>query len=124
VLQSPMAEDDAPRATTVLEGGHGLPFLDGNASPMSLRSCCQSVASTFSTSPYYTGIFGFRKAGDLGFEPRLTDPESVVLPLHQSPCDLSGMSYVDFSRSSFYDAANYATTCAALRPDERNFQSG
>src|SRR5262245_63637958 len=25
------------------------------------------------------------KAGDLGFEPRLTDPESVVLPLHQSP---------------------------------------
>src|SRR5271157_6512606 len=26
-------------------------------------------------------------AGDLGFEPRLTDPESVVLPLHQSPRD-------------------------------------
>lgn len=25
------------------------------------------------------------KAGDLGFEPRLTEPESVVLPLHQSP---------------------------------------
>jgi integrase len=25
------------------------------------------------------------KAGDLGFEPRQTDPESVVLPLHQSP---------------------------------------
>src|SRR5690349_10288793 len=25
------------------------------------------------------------KTGDLGFEPRLTDPESVVLPLHQSP---------------------------------------
>lgn len=23
--------------------------------------------------------------GDLGFEPRQTDPESVVLPLHQSP---------------------------------------
>lgn len=25
------------------------------------------------------------KAGELGFEPRLTDPESVVLPLHHSP---------------------------------------
>ena len=25
------------------------------------------------------------KTGDLGFEPRQTDPESVVLPLHQSP---------------------------------------
>jgi hypothetical protein len=23
--------------------------------------------------------------GDLGFEPRLSDPESLVLPLHQSP---------------------------------------
>src|SRR5262249_30270781 len=28
------------------------------------------------------------RAGDLGFEPRLTDPESVVLPLHQSPMSL------------------------------------
>ena len=25
------------------------------------------------------------QAGELGFEPRLTDPESVVLPLHYSP---------------------------------------
>src|SRR5438105_4276917 len=25
------------------------------------------------------------QAGELGFEPRLTDPESVVLPLHHSP---------------------------------------
>ena len=25
------------------------------------------------------------EAGDLGFEPRLTAPEAVVLPLHQSP---------------------------------------
>ena len=28
---------------------------------------------------------GLRETGELGFEPRLTDPESVVLPLHQSP---------------------------------------
>jgi hypothetical protein len=26
-----------------------------------------------------------KEAGELGFEPRLTDPESVVLPLHYSP---------------------------------------
>ena len=33
------------------------------------------------------------KTGDLGFEPRLTDPESVVLPLHQSPKSaLAGIS--------------------------------
>src|SRR4051794_23714787 len=30
-------------------------------------------------NPYCVG------AGELGFEPRLTDPESVVLPLHHSP---------------------------------------
>src|SRR5947209_5370150 len=30
-------------------------------------------------------FYRLTKAGDLGFEPRLTDPESVVLPLHQSP---------------------------------------
>ena len=27
----------------------------------------------------------FRKAGELGFEPRQADPESAVLPLHHSP---------------------------------------
>ena len=46
VLQSTMAEDNAPRAAAELEGGHGLPLSDGNASPMSPRSCCQNVAST------------------------------------------------------------------------------
>src|SRR4051812_30380177 len=30
----------------------------------------------------------FGRAGDLGFEPRLLDPESSVLPLHQSPRDM------------------------------------
>src|ERR1700730_7707605 len=30
-------------------------------------------------------VMVFTSTGDLGFEPRLTDPESVVLPLHQSP---------------------------------------
>jgi hypothetical protein len=33
--------------------------------------------------PRFTGVF--LQAGDLGFEPRLTAPEAVVLPLHQSP---------------------------------------
>src|SRR5437588_6782164 len=30
-------------------------------------------------------VFGEREAGVLGFEPRQTDPESVVLPLHYTP---------------------------------------
>src|SRR3954453_1736490 len=68
-----------------LEGRPRVALLDGNASPMSPRSCCKNVASHFVVLSYYTGNSGFRKAGDLGFEPRLTDPESVVLPLHQSP---------------------------------------
>src|SRR5579875_1047503 len=33
----------------------------------------------------YEADVDLKEAGDLGFEPRLTDPESVVLPLHQSP---------------------------------------
>ncbi len=37
-------------------------------------------------NPGFPGVY--RIAGDLGFEPRLTDPESVVLPLHQSPKSL------------------------------------
>src|SRR5437879_13480377 len=65
----------------------GCPFSDGNASPMSPGSCCQIVASTFSILSYHTGISGFRKAGELGFEPRQADPESAVLPLHHSPKD-------------------------------------
>jgi hypothetical protein len=37
------------------------------------------------------------EAGELGFEPRLNDPESFVLPLHYSPgwkeiCELPGCS--------------------------------
>src|ERR1700736_6243116 len=43
------------------------------------------VASMFSILSYHTGIYGFRKAGELGFEPRQADPESAVLPLHHSP---------------------------------------
>jgi hypothetical protein len=35
-----------------------------------------------------SSLRSFGKAGDLGFEPRLTAPEAVVLPLHQSPSGL------------------------------------
>ena len=42
----------------------------GNASPMSPGSCCQIVASRFLPLSYHTGISGFRKAGELGFEAR------------------------------------------------------
>jgi hypothetical protein len=34
---------------------------------------------------------GFRLAGDRGFEPLLTDPESVVLPLDESPITKNGI---------------------------------
>ena len=57
MLQSTIAEDDAPRAAAELEGGHGLPLSDGNASPMSPRSCCQIVASRFVALSYLTGMF-------------------------------------------------------------------
>src|SRR5208337_4728179 len=40
-------------------------------------------------------IQSFTATGDLGFEPRLTDPESVVLPLHQSPRDSSVLDRVN-----------------------------
>src|SRR5262249_9689853 len=72
----------------------------GNASPMSRGRCCQIVASTFSNLTYYTGISSFRKAGELGFEPRQADPESETaalqgkytqaLPAEQPPRLLTG----------------------------------
>jgi hypothetical protein len=43
---------------------------------MSPGSCCQIVASTFLDLSYPTGFSGFRRAGELGFEPRQADPES------------------------------------------------
>ena len=50
----------------------------------------------YSSPQVYSGVFKFpyfavidlrliRLAGDRGLEPRLTDPESVVLPLDESP---------------------------------------
>src|SRR5713101_7824682 len=57
---------------------HPHPSAGGrcNASPMSPGRCCQIVASTFSNLTYHTRPYSFRKAGELGFEPGLTDPES------------------------------------------------
>ena len=49
----------------------------------------------FAVTPLRFASFG--KAGDLGFEPRLSDPESLVLPLHQSPSRL-GMSRSERSK--------------------------
>jgi len=68
VLQSVVAEDDAPGAAPALEGGHVLPLSEGNANPLSPRSCCQIVARRFTVSPYLTGIPSFTETGDLGFE--------------------------------------------------------
>ena len=45
--------------------------------------CTTSVKQQ--TLPQLFVVAGLTLAGDLGFEPRLSDPESLVLPLHQSP---------------------------------------
>ena len=54
--------------------------------------CSQSIRPARATpnrnTPRQRGVLtlpGNSKLGIIGFEPRLTDPESVVLPLHQSP---------------------------------------
>jgi hypothetical protein len=48
-----------------------------------------------------------RKAGELGFEPRLTESESVVLPLHHSP-KTSGYER-DKQHALILDAMRYVT---------------
>jgi hypothetical protein len=49
--------------------------------PGTLPKLCQPYGKLLD----YTRKHGKKQAGELGFEPRLTDPESVVLPLHYSP---------------------------------------
>ena len=80
-----MVKDDTSKALTDLEGGHGLPLSVGNASLVLPQSRYRNVTSCLGALPLHATEFRLRKTGDLEFEPRLTDPESVVLPLHQSP---------------------------------------
>ena len=51
-----------------------------------LRTPAGMIASRKRKTPASVYLAGaFSSTGELGFEPRLTDPESVVLPLHYSP---------------------------------------
>ena len=55
-----------------------------------------------------TGVFSICTAvltGEQGFEPRLTDPESVVLPLHYSP------NYWDQYRSGRKTSSSFGLLC-------------
>src|SRR5271166_2256486 len=52
-----------------------------NVTPTSLRRCCQKRSGGLQKLLLESDL----QAGELGFEPRQTDPESVVLPLHYSP---------------------------------------
>ena len=63
----------------------------GNATTTPVRRCCQYDKATLPNLLNANDL----QAGDLGFEPRLTDPESVVLPLHQSPRDSSVLDRVN-----------------------------
>jgi len=65
-----------------------------NGNELKLRSqnsasaiCQHKLASpdTNKTTPVTKGATGAGETGELGFEPRLSDPESLVLPLHYSP---------------------------------------
>ena len=49
------------------------------------RTCPVSRPLAQRKAPVARRAAGAKEAGELGFEPRLTDPESVVLPLHYSP---------------------------------------
>ncbi len=42
-------------------------------------------AVTTKKTPVTAMVTGAEKTGELGFEPRLSEPESLVLPLHYSP---------------------------------------
>ena len=43
------------------------------------------ILARFAPRQNWGGELGETKTGDIGLEPILTDPESAVLPLHQSP---------------------------------------
>jgi len=71
-------------AKSVLDGRHcaAQPGTSVREEPVG-DSTEKHAKSGFGAPDSYLLLGG--ETGDLGFEPRLTDPESVVLPLHQSP---------------------------------------
>jgi hypothetical protein len=63
-------------------------------------------------------------AGELGFEPRQTESESVVLPLHHSPRFLNYIRYLTgFLAVLAADGANPRKACAVLPVSSRPWQA-
>ncbi len=67
----------------------GAPDFESGCSPIRIPSNVRRTLNrywkAFRSNPSQGRDYSKRKAGVLGFEPRLTDPESVVLPLHHTP---------------------------------------
>ncbi len=59
-------------------------------------------------------IEGTEKTGEQGFEPRLTDPESVVLPLHYSPKTGLSTKFNLFCISKSANGRQYLYRCPML----------
>ena len=66
-------------------------------------------------------ISSYRSSADSvglpGFEPRMTGPESVVLPLHHSPmldCECKSIIYFLFSQRFFKNFYNFVVKIAVI----------
>ena len=93
-------------------------ILFGTMGNAPLRACCPVGSPAFirplvSERPRREGLpslpglnaeqsYLARTTGEPGFEPGLTDPESVVLPLHYSPTILASLSHRHFSENTVY----------------------
>jgi hypothetical protein len=93
-----------------------------NVSPRSGRTCCQGDR----TDSHNLFLANDLQAGDLGFEPRLSDPESLVLPLHQSPRTCGKrtsrlISYATDLPCPFQDGQRAACTRSQLLASRQRF---
>ena len=85
----------------------------------------EGVARMIWPIPHNSLIANELQAGDLGFEPRLIDPESLVLPLHQSPRICSNrtsrpISYATDLSRPFQDSPQVGKTTDTGIPDAVN----
>ena len=63
----------------------GCPFRMATPAQCHREAVARMLPARFVPCLILLAFLALVKAGELGFEPRLTDPESVVLPLHHSP---------------------------------------
>src|SRR6516165_10487279 len=70
-----------------LEGHHGFPLVIGRGGRFSASSMVQHEKGPQKGLNFKERlcVWAVRLAGEPGFEPRQTESESVVLPLHHSP---------------------------------------